>query len=207
MAKMFSPHETQTSAVFPVVCIGGSAGGLRAYKDILGQMPLNAGLAIVIVSHRAIDDADRLVQLLSKMTHMEVVEVTDEVLLEPGFIYVTPPQREITTDGVVLKLAATQTKYQGWPTVISGFLFSLASTCSSRAIAIIVSGMGHDGSGALSAIKENGGCTLAQSDPEFLGMPQAAVDTNHVDFVLRSKEIGSYLASLSEHLRMAADAR
>lgn len=203
---MLSPHETQTSTGFPVVCIGGSAGSFRAYQDILGEMPINAGLAIVIVSHRAIDDADRLVPLLANMTHMEVVEVTDEVILEPGHIYVTPPHREITTDGVVLRLAASPTKNQGWPTVISGFLFSLASTCSSRAIAVIVSGLGRDGSCALAAIKDNGGWTLAQSDPEFLGMPQAAVDTNHVDFVLRSKEIGSYLASISEHLRMAADA-
>jgi two-component system CheB/CheR fusion protein len=207
MANMPLPAEHSPPGIFPVVCIGGSAGSLRAYRDILGQMPINAGLAIVIVSHRAIDNAHLFVPLLAKMTHMEVVEVTDEVLLEPGYIYVAPPHRDITTDGVVLRLAAGLAKNQGWPTLISGFLFSLASTCSTRAIAIIVSGAGFDGSCALAAIKKGGGWTLVQSDAEYLDMPQAAVDTNHVDFVLRSKEIGSYLASLSEHLRMAADGR
>jgi chemotaxis response regulator CheB len=207
MASMRLLGEGSPPRIFPVVCIGGSAGSLRAYQDILGKMPINAGLAIVIVSHRAIGYADVLVPLLANMTHMEVVEVTDEVVLEPGFIYVAPPHRDITTDGVVLKLAADPTSTRGWPTLISGFLFSLASTCSTRAIAIIVSGMGYDGSGALATIKDKGGWTLAQSDAEYAAMPQAAVDTNHVDFVLRSKEIGSYLASLSEHLRMAADAR
>lgn len=199
--------ENSPPGVFPVVCIGGSAGSLRAYRDILGEMPINAGIAIVIVSHRAIDYADRLVPLLAKMTRMEVVEVTDEVLLEPGHIYVTPPHRDISTDGVVLRLAAMPTHTYGWPTVISGFLFSLASTCRTRAIAIIVSGAGFDGSCALGAIKKKGGWTLAQSDAEYGDMPQAAVDTKHVDFVLRSREIGSYLASLSEHLRIAADGR
>lgn len=200
---MLLRDESKTPPFFPIVCIGGSAGSLSAYIDILGQMPLNAGVAIVVVSHRAMDDTG-LIPLLAKATHMEVVEVTDGMLLTPGYIFVTPPHREATTDGVFLKLAAGLTKHHGWPTLISQFLFSLANTCTERAIAIIVSGLGFDGSCALAAIKDAGGWTLAQSDAEDLDMPQAAIDTDQVDFVLRSKEIGKYLASVSAHLRSGA---
>jgi chemotaxis response regulator CheB len=189
--------EKQAPAVFPIVCIGGSAGSLSAYIDILRQVPAKAGVAIVIVSHRAPDDAGRLITLLAKATNMEVVEVTDGIVLEAGRIFVAPPHREITTDGIVLRLAEVVIEHRGWPSLISDFLFSLANKCTSRAIAIIVSGMGHDGSGALAAVKNGGGWTLAQSDANYSSMPQAAIDTNHVDFVLRAKDIGTYLASVS----------
>jgi chemotaxis response regulator CheB len=189
--------EKQAPAVFPIVCIGGSAGSLSAYIDILRQVPAKAGVAIVIVSHRAPGDAGRLITLLAKATNMEVVEVTDGIVLEAGRIFVAPPHKEITTDGIVLRLAEVVIEHHGWPSLISDFLFSLANKCTSRAIAIIVSGMGHDGSGALAAVKNGGGWTLAQSDANYSSMPQAAIDTNHVDFVLRAKDIGTYLASVS----------
>jgi two-component system, chemotaxis family, CheB/CheR fusion protein len=124
-----------------------------------------------------------------------VVEVTEHILLKPNRVFVVPPHREITTDGVVLRLAGL-TKYHGWPTVISEFLFSLASMCASRGIAIIVSGTGHDGSTALAAVKEAGGSTFAQSDASYPNMPRAAVDTNHVDYLLTARQIGRHLASL-----------
>jgi chemotaxis response regulator CheB len=182
---------------FPIVCIGGSAGSLSAYIDILAQVPAKSGVAIVVVSHRAPDDAGRLIALLAKATDMKVIEVTDGIVLQTGSIFVSPPHREITTDGIVLRLAEGMIENHGWPSLISDFLFSLASKCSSRAIAIIVSGMGHDGSGAMAAVKNGGGWTLAQSDANYTSMPQAAIDTNHVDFVLCAKDIGTYLASVS----------
>src|SRR5262249_32837808 len=144
--------EEKRPPIFPVVCIGGSAGSLSAYMQILQQMPVKLEMAVVIVSHRATVDAGRFTGLLGKATQMEVVEATNGMTLQRGRIFVAPPHREITTNGVVLQLAVGPAKSQGWPTVISDFLFSLASTCSSRAIAIIVSGMGCDGSGALGAV-------------------------------------------------------
>lgn len=196
---MVSSHQKKTPPNFPVVCIGGSAGSLAAYLDILRQIPANTGIAIVIVSHRAPSDAGRFVTLLAKAAQMEVIEATDRMPLQPDRIFVAPPQREITTDGVALRVAVDLTENHGWPTLISDFLFSLASTCASRAIAIVVSGIGYDGSGALAAVKKRGGSTLAQSDAEWLDMPQAAVNTSHVDLVLSANEIGRYLASLSAH--------
>ena len=136
-----SPHmllsdEGETPPIFPVVCIGGSAGSLSAYIKILRQIRVNVGMAVVIVSHRPMGDSGQFTALLAKTTHMEVIEVTDGMLLERGRIFVAPPHREITTDGVALRISVGLTENHGWPTLISRFLFSLASSCTSRAIAI-----------------------------------------------------------------------
>jgi two-component system CheB/CheR fusion protein len=101
---------------------------------------------------------------------MEVVEVTNG-MLEPGRVFVAPPQKEITTDGVALRISDDLPKGYGWPTLIGDFLFSLAHRCTLRAIVIIVSGMGYDGSGALGAVKQAGGWTFAQSDASYSSMP------------------------------------
>ncbi len=127
---------------------------------------------------------------------MEVVEASEGMPLAPGRVFVAPPHREITTDGVVLRVSVGSTNCYGRPTLISDFLFSLASRCNSRAIAIIASGAGNDGSGALAAVKNAGGSTLAQSDAHHPDMPQAAMDTLQVDYALTAREIGKYLASL-----------
>lgn len=201
---MLSPDKGEKTPRFPVVCIGGSAGSLSAYVDILRQIPAGTSLAIVIVSHRSMENSDLLLKLLAKATEMEIVEANDGMLLAPGRIFVSPPHRAVTTDGVALKLAVDTTGYKGWPTVISDFIFSMASVFESRAIAIIVSGMGHDGSSAFPAIKEAGGWTFAQSDAWCMDMPQAAIDTDNADFVLSAGEIGKYLAALSSHLGAAA---
>ena len=197
---MLVPFQGEKSPSFPVVCIGGSAGSLAAYTDILRLVPAEAGLAIVVVSHRPIEDAKQFVQLLAKAAQMEVVEVTDGMPLKSGRVFVAPAHREMRTDGLVLRLGIGLTQHYGWPTVISDFILSMADKCASRAIAIIVSGMGHDGSSALPAIKEAGGWTVAQSDAGCMAMPQAAIRTNNVDLFLRAQEIGKYLASLSAHL-------
>jgi chemotaxis response regulator CheB len=202
MAIMLSRYEGKTPPIFPIVCIGGSAGSLSAYIEILQQIPARSGMAVVIVSHRAMADTERLIRILVNETRQDVVEVTNGMLLEPGRVFVAPPHREITTDGLTLQLAAGQTGSQGWPTLITVFLCSLASMCTSRAVAIIVSGMGQDGSGAMAAVRKAGGTTLAQSDARYLDMPQAAIDTTYVDSILTATQIGEYLASLSHQLAM-----
>lgn len=190
------PATKAPMAGFPVVCLGGSAGGLSAYREILRELPANFSMAIVIVAHRATENSMYLVPLLAKVTTMEVVEAKEGMRLEPNRVYVAPPKKAITTDGMVLRLKAVNAK--GWPTSIDAFLFSLAKQCASRAIAIILSGMGFDGSVALGAIKDAGGVTFAQSDASWASMPQAAVNTGHVDFVLTASEIGRHLAMMSE---------
>lgn len=187
--------QLPATPTFPVVGIGGSAGGLPAYRDILGQMPPDSGMAIVIVSHRALNGSTGvLLALLAKSARMEVAEITDGMLLKPNRIFLAPPHQEVTTDGVNLRVVRGLTDDAGWPTVISVFLCSLAVMCTSRATAIIVSGMGFDGSSAFPAIKRAGGRTFAQSDACFSGMPQAAVATGCVDFILSAHAIGGHLA-------------
>lgn len=154
-------------------------------------------MAFVIVSHRGMGDAHLFLPLLRRLSSMVVVEVTHGMRLEPNRIFVAPPHMETTTDGVVVNVQACS-KAQGWPTVISVFLFSLAKACGSRSIAIILSGVGHDGSSALAAIKAAGGTTMAQSDGEWKNMPQKAVSTGYVDFVLTAAEIGKRLATMKE---------
>lgn len=180
---------------FPVVCLGGSAGGLQAYKQILRRLPADTGMAFVIVSHRGIGDAHLFLPVLRATTNMTVVEATDGIRLEPNRVFVALPHMETITDGVVLNVQA-RSKPRGLPILVTVFLLSLAKTCTSRSIAIILSGIGDDGSSALSAIKSGGGVTFAQSDAEWDGMPQEAIDTGHVDFILTAAGIGEHLATM-----------
>jgi two-component system, chemotaxis family, CheB/CheR fusion protein len=180
---------------FPVVCLGGSAGGLNAYQQILRRLPADTGMAFVIVSHRGMANALLFLPVLRAMTNMAVVEATDGIRLEPNRVFVALPHMETTTDGVVLNVQA-RSKPLGLPILITVFLLSLAKTCTSRSIAIILSGLGDDGSSALSAIKSEGGVTFAQSDAEWDAMPQEAIDTGHVDFILTAAEIGEHLATM-----------
>jgi len=177
---------------FPIVCLCGSAGVLQAYKAILHGLPVNTGMTFVLVSHRGPENKNLLLRLLSTKTHMEIVEATDGFRLEPNLVIVAPPHVGITTDGIILKVCP-RPKTNRWPTVISDFLRSVAATCGSRSIVVILSGMGYDGSEALGAIKQRGGVTFAQSDCQFDSMPQEAIHTGHVDFVLSAAKIGELL--------------
>jgi chemotaxis response regulator CheB len=200
-AIMVWPDTEGTPPSFPIVCIGGSAGSLSAYVDILRHFPVGAGFAVVIVSHRPAKNSGLLIKLLANATRMKIVDVTDGMLLETGRVFLSPPHRTITTDGVVLKLALGLTAHDGWPTLISDFMRSMANMCARRGVAIIVSGMGYDGSSALPAIKEAGGWTFAQSDADYMSMPQAAIDTKNIDFILSADEIGTRLALLDARLQ------
>lgn len=95
---------------------------------------------------------------------MAVVEATDGMRLSPNCVFLAPPHMGISTDGLVLRVAACS-KRDGWPNMISIFLDSMAANCKTRSIAIILSGLGHDGTSALRAIRMAGGITLAQLDP------------------------------------------
>jgi CheB methylesterase len=104
-----APATKAPVASFPVVCLGGSAGGLSAYQEILRELPADFSMAIVIVAHRSKENSMYLVPLLAKVTTMKVVEAKEGMRLEPNHVYVTPPQKAITTDGMVLKLKAVKT--------------------------------------------------------------------------------------------------
>jgi len=181
---------------FRVVCLGGSAGSLEAYTAILRHMPADTGMAFVIASHRNFEKATLLPQILARVTTMPVVEVEEGMSLEPNRVYLMPPIVEMTVNNNGFALQPPR-KPRGWPITISIFLLSLAEACGQRAIAVILSGMDHDGSAALKAIKAAGGMTFAQSNAEFKDMPRHAVETGYVDFILSPVEIASTLLELN----------
>ena len=189
-------HTNVISVHFPVVCLAGSAGGLEAYREILRHLPNDNGMAFVIVSHRGEGDRTLLPSLLARVTRMEVLEAEDGMALEPNCVFVKPARTHLTTDGLAFQLY-DQPRSLGWSVDVTCFLLSLAKTCSSRSIAVILSGMGFDGSPALGNIKQAGGVVFAQSDPAYGDMPRSAVDTGYVDFTLSATQIGQRLAAMN----------
>jgi two-component system CheB/CheR fusion protein len=186
---------------FLVVCMGGSAGGLEAYLAILRHLPADIGMAFVVAQHRPPENAEWLPRILACATTMPVIDVRKGMFLQPNTVYIMPPRIDMTVKGHRFMLRP-QIKPHGWPNTISLFLLSLAEAYGPRAIAVILSGMGEDGSTALKAIKAAGGLTFAQSDPEFESMPRHAVETGHIDFILSSVEIARALVKLNEDSKL-----
>jgi chemotaxis response regulator CheB len=184
------------AADFRVVCLGGSAGGLEAYRAILRGLPADTGMAYVVAAHRFPAHAELLGELLRAVTTMPVVDVTEGMRLEPNRVFLMPPRLDLSTSGDVFHLRTTP-KPPGWPKTINLFLFSLAEALGRRAVAVILSGLDGDGSGALKAIKAAGGVTFAQSDATCDSMPRSAVETGHIDHLLPASEIAEALVALA----------
>jgi chemotaxis response regulator CheB len=145
---------------FPVVCVGGSAGGLDAYTRLLQHLPADMGVAIVIVNHlRTV--ATLLHEILPRYTKMPVELITEKLLIQPNRVFVIPEQRDlhVLAGGFRLKPIS---KPRGWPNVITVFLRSLTKHWGGKLIAVIVSGYDGDGAAALCGVKEAGGITMAQ---------------------------------------------
>ena len=180
---------------FRVVCLGGSAGGLLPYLEILRTLPADTGMAFIIAQHRGLDQPEMLVNLLAASTKMLVVQVKQGMLLRPNCVYVMPPRIDMTIENDQFSLRHSQ-RPPGWPRTIDIFLCSLAEAMRDRAVAVILSGLDGDGSAALKAIKSAGGITFAQSDAKFGSMPQTAVETGHIDHMLPALEIAEALSTL-----------
>jgi len=182
-------RRTGAEATFPIVCVGGSAGGLDAYTRLLRHLPSDLGVAIVIVNHlRTV--ATLLHEILPRYTEMPVELISERLLIEPNHVFIIPPQRDLhVLDGEFLLKPIS--KPRGWPDVITVFLCSLARHWHGQLIAVIVSGYDGDGAAALCAIKEVGGITIAQK-LETAGqpdMPESAIESGCIDFVLSPEDI------------------
>jgi len=184
------------TANFRIVCLGGSAGGVEGYLEILRGMPADTGMAFIIAPHRAPESPHLLPDILSRVTKMAVVEVKDGMSIIPNRVFVMPPRVEMTTVNDRFQIRTVERPY-GWPKTINIFLCSLAETQGNRTVAVILSGLDGDGSAALKAIKAAGGVTFAQSDASFESMPRSAVETGHVDHLLPAAEIAKALVVLS----------
>ena len=190
-------HSTEQ---FPVVGIGASAGGLEAFTQLLSHLPINTGMAFVLVQHLDPSQKSLLSEILSRTTQMPVCEVQDGMAVEPNHVYVIPPNTMMTSAQGVLRLTPRK-KPRGFSMSIDGFFYSLAEDCGDKAIGVILSGADGDGSRGLGAIKAAGGITFAQSEDsaQVISMPNTAIATGHVDFILPPEAIAQKLAEISLH--------
>ena len=153
-------HERTAAADVPVVGIGASAGGLEAFRLLLGGVPADTGFAIVLIQHLDPTHESSLSEILGRATSMPVAEAADGVPVEPNHVYVIPPNTALTIVNRVLRLSPRD-QTPGLHLPIDHFLRSLAQDCRSNAIGVILSGAGSDGALGLQAVKEAGGVTFA----------------------------------------------
>ena len=182
---------------FPVVCVGGSAGGLDAYTRLLKHLPADMGVAIVIVNHlRTV--ATHLHEILPRYTEMPVELITERLLIQPNCVFIIPEQRDLHVLDGEFRLKPIS-KPRGWPDVITVFLHSLTKHWDGKIVAVIVSGYDGDGAAALCGIKEVGGITIAQKldtagQPD---MPESAIATGCIDFVLSPEDIAREITRIA----------
>ena len=182
-------HAKRTARNFPVVCVGGSAGGLDAYTRLLRHLPADMGVAIVIVNHlRTV--ATLLHEILPKYTPMPVELITEKLDIQPDHVFIIPEQRDLHVLDGEFRLKPIS-KPRGWPDVITVFLRSLTENWDGKLIAVIVSGYDGDGAAALCGIKDLGGITIAQKPETAVqpDMPESAVASGCVDFILSPEDI------------------
>ena len=182
---------------FPVVCVGGSAGGLDAYTRLLRHLPADMGVAIVIVNHlRTL--ATMLHEILPRYTQMPVELITERLVIQPDHVFIIPEQRDLHVLDGEFRLKPIS-KPRGWPDVITVFLRSMTQHWTGKLIAVIVSGYDGDGAAALCGIKEVGGITIAQT-PETAGqpdMPESAIASGCIDFVLSPEGIAQKIVQIT----------
>ena len=166
-----------------IVGIGASAGGLDAFRSFLSEMPIDSGMAFVLVQHLDPDYNSALAEIIAECTDMPVIKAVDGTVAAPNTVAVIPQNAILKIEGGVLRVAPPET-----PTArrssIDTFLVSLAEDQGENAVGIILSGFGSDGTIGIAAIKEGGGLTLSEAAFDHrakFGMPQSATESGFVD--------------------------
>jgi two-component system, chemotaxis family, CheB/CheR fusion protein len=184
---------------FPIVGVGASAGGLEAFTDLLKHLPLDTGMAFVLVQHLDPEHESALTQILSRATLMPVCEVTNKLRVQANHVYIIPPNKSLGISQGVLKLQPrpqTRTPHRS----IDFFFESLAADQHEWAIGVILSGTATDGTLGLEAIKAEGGITFAQDvSAKYDSMPRSADAAGCVDLVLSPVDIANELARIAKH--------
>jgi len=185
-------------ALFPVVGIAASAGGLEAFTSLLSHLPIDTGMAFVIIQHLSPDHESLLTEILARATPLPVRQVQNGMTVEPNTVYVIPPNTKMILSKGMLKLSPRE-KVLGKYMPGDAFFTSLAADRGYKAIAVVLSGTDGDGSLGLTAIKAAGGVTFAEckDTAQFDSMPNTAVATGNVDFVLPPVQIALSLVNLS----------
>lgn len=202
--KAAERQETVASTVagFPIVGIGASAGGLAAFEAFFSGMPAatDPGMAFVLVQHLAPDHKSILTDLIRRYTRMQVFEVEDGMAVQPNCAYIIPPNRDMAfLNGALQLLEPSAPRGQRLP--IDFFFRSLAQDQRERAIGIVLSGTGSDGTQGVRAIKGEGGMVMVQNpaSTEYDGMPRSAIATGLVDYELPPAEMPAQLIAYVTH--------
>ena len=184
----------------PVAAIGASAGGLEAFRDLLSHLPVDTGMAFVLVQHLDPKHESMLTELISRSTKMPVLEVKNGMGVEANHVYVIPPNATMTIDDHTLRLG-TREETRGQHMAVDSFMRALAEAQGSNAIGVILSGSGTDGTLGLAEIQAQGGVTFAQDEATARhdGMPRSAIASGCVDFVLPPARIARELTRLARH--------
>lgn len=194
----------QPDELFPVVGIGASAGGLEAFTELLTYLPDDTGMAFVIIQHMAPAQESMLNVILARATQMPVQEVQDGMVIVPNQVYVIPPNAAMRIEQGTLRLTPRVSAPRPFMSVDT-FLLSLAEERSNKGIAVILSGADSDGARGLEAVKAAGGITFAQcqESAQVDSMPNTAIATGQVDFILPPDQIAQKLAEISQHPYLA----
>jgi two-component system, chemotaxis family, CheB/CheR fusion protein len=156
-------NQTQIESKFPIVGVAASAGGLEAFTELLEHLPVDTGMAFVLIEHLSPDHQSLLTEILARVTQMQVCEGKHGMVVEPNQVYIIPPNAKMVLDGGVLQLSPRE-KVFGKYMPGDAFFFSLAADRGHKSIAVVLSGGDGDGSLGLTAIKAAGGVTFAQCE-------------------------------------------
>ena len=188
--------KTKIVNEFPIVGIGASAGGLEPITKLLENLPIQTGLSFVVIQHLASGQESMLPEILSRSTKMKVQQATDGTQVEQDQVYVISPGTTLTLKNGRVKLLPKSPPFKP----INDFLVSLAKEKKTRAIGIVLSGTGNDGTEGLKAIRAEGGITFAQ-DPDtaqYPDMPKNAIAAETPDFILSPEQIAKVLVRIAK---------
>ena len=186
---------------FIITGLGASAGGIQAFQEFFRNVPEKSGIAYVVILHLSPDHDSRLAQVLQSVTKIPVTQVMEKVKVEPDHIYVVSPNQHLTMqDGSIVVSMNTQIEDRRAPVDI--FFRTLAEEHGSKAIAVVLSGTGANGSMGLKRVKERGGCTFVQNprEAEFNEMPRNAIATGLADQVLNVADIPAKIVAYKNNL-------
>jgi two-component system CheB/CheR fusion protein len=177
-----------------IVAIGASAGGLEAIHEFFDHMPQTASFSFIVIQHLSSDYKSLLVELVAKHTNMKVFEAANDMPIHPDCVYIIPNNKLMTVSKGKLKLA-DKSLIKAPNTAVDTFLHTLAKDKKDKAVAIILSGTGTDGTKGIQSVKEYGGMVMVQ-DPEtakFDGMPNSAISSGCADFILSPQKMHTEL--------------
>lgn len=206
-----SPKVVDSSSSDPkndllIAAIGASAGGIEAFTELVINLPNDTGMAFVLVQHLDPEHKSLLTELISKKTAMRVKEVTNGMAVEPNHVYVIPANATMSISDHSLQLRPRE-ESRGAHLSIDHFMRALAEQQGNRAIGVLLSGSGTDGTAGLAEIQGHGGVTFAQDEAsaKYHSMPASAVAAGCVDYVLPPKAIARELARIARHPYLVRD--